>query len=72
MKTYVCNGYFEDGDMSESEDGAWIKKDDLTKSLEEHVSTATTIINMTDNKHIQEMAANIADGLISLGKVENL
>lgn len=29
MKTYVCNGYFEDDDMQENPNGQWVKKEDV-------------------------------------------
>lgn len=45
---------------------------DTLKVINTAIGTATSIINMTDNKHVQEMAANIADTLIALTSVESL
>ena len=36
------------------------------------IGTATSIINMSDNEHVQSMAANIADSLIALTNVESI
>jgi len=40
--------------------------------LEEVAATAVAIINLTDDKTISELAAFIADKLISLTKVQDL
>ena len=36
------------------------------------IGTAVSIINMSDNKHVQDMAADIADSLIALTDVPDL
>jgi len=41
-------------------------------ALQIAISTAIGIVNMSDDEHVQEMAAHIADQLISITKVEDL